>query len=494
MLRSPLQALAFGLLAGQLIQATAMPDGFLDRQRGAIDVVRKRHRIPGMSVALVDRDNVIWCQGFGQRSHRDRQPVGPGTLFSVQSVSKPITAAVVMLAAQEGLVDLDIPITRYLPDFTVNSCFEEHPERKITLRLLLAHAAGLTHEPPVGNNYDPRFPTIEAHNRSIRDTWLNSPVGSRYSYSNNGYDLAAEAVARASGLPFSEYVRSRLFLPLDMNSSTLDPGAFIGHTDRAFGHTFGLARMPDSMPFPGAGSVYTSAQDLARFVQFHLNLGYTGKRQLLQKKYLLEMYRPSITPEYGLGVAIVDQGGKLAFNHNGAGFGWQASMIWYPQYGFGCVILANKQTDADLYGIALKLLDGWIFASATCPDTMMLPFDPLALGRSLPPGSKKPLLRFGDTRFRQDWRKYEGVFRLAYGAGFTFAWYAKLAMALGYHVPKVEVRHRGAGLFFRISYGHGYGDWQRLTEHLPGLFFTEYGEALDFRNATPNYRNIILER
>jgi CubicO group peptidase (beta-lactamase class C family) len=75
-------------------------------------------------------------------------------LFSVQSVSKNFTAAAVLLAVLEGLLDLDRPISEYLPSFTVNSRFEEHPEKKMTLRLLLSHRAGFTHEAPVGNNYD----------------------------------------------------------------------------------------------------------------------------------------------------------------------------------------------------------------------------------------------------------------------------------------------------------------------------------------------------
>lgn len=494
MLRLPLQALIFGLLAGQPIHASGMPDGFLIRQRVSIESLRKHHHIPGMAVALVNRDSVIWCQGFGRLASNDRHPAGPRTLFSVQSVSKTITATAVMLAAQEGLVGLDIPITRYLPDFTVNSCFEQHPERRITLRLLLAHAAGLTHEPPVGNNYDPGFPSIEAHNVSIRDTWLNSRVGSRYSYSNCGYDLAAEVLANASGLPFSDYVRSHLFLPLGMENSTLDPATFAKGTDRAVGHAFGLDRLPEAMPFPGAGSLYASAEDLARFVMFHLNLGGAGGKQLLKKGYLCEMYRPSITPGYCLGLAIIDQGGRLAFNHNGGGFGWSASMTWYPQYGVGCVVLANKQTAADLCGLTLDVIDDWIASSGIKPDTTLLPLDPIAVGRTLNSADPKPPPCPGDSVFTEGWKSYEGVYRLGFGPGFKFAWYAKLAQWFGYRVAKVEIRRRGAGLGFRISHGGGYGDWQRLTEPLPGLFFTEYGEVVDFRRNPPTYRNITLER
>ena len=99
------------------------------------------------------------------------------TIFSVQSMSKMFTATAVMQAVAAGRLDLDEPITTYLPGFTVHSAFEEHPERKITLRMLLSHTAGFTHEAPVGNNNELEPGDFDAHVRSISDTWLRFPVG-----------------------------------------------------------------------------------------------------------------------------------------------------------------------------------------------------------------------------------------------------------------------------------------------------------------------------
>jgi hypothetical protein len=84
-----------------------------------------------------------------------------------------------------------VPITTYLPDFTVHSAFEAHPERHITLRMLLGCTAGFTHEAPLGNNYEPEVGDFEAHVRSISDTWLRFPVGTGEAYSNLGFDPAA---------------------------------------------------------------------------------------------------------------------------------------------------------------------------------------------------------------------------------------------------------------------------------------------------------------
>ena len=146
--------------------------------------------IPGLAVALVDADQTLWVEGFGHLDRRGSAPVTADTIFSVESMSKLFTATAVMQAVAAGRLDLDAPITTYLPEFTVHSAFEEHPERKITLRMLLSHTAGFTHEAPLGNNNDLDPGDFDAHVRSISDTWLRFPVGSGYAYSNLGIDLA----------------------------------------------------------------------------------------------------------------------------------------------------------------------------------------------------------------------------------------------------------------------------------------------------------------
>ena len=95
-----------------------------------------------------------------------------------------------------------MPITTYLPGFTVHSAFEAHPERRITLRMLLSHTAGFTHEAPLGNNYEPEPGDFDAHVRSISDTWLRFPVGTGYAYSNLGIDLAGYILEQVSNKPF----------------------------------------------------------------------------------------------------------------------------------------------------------------------------------------------------------------------------------------------------------------------------------------------------
>jgi len=296
-------------------------------------------------------------------------------------------------------------------------------------------------------------------------------------------------------MPFPQYVQARLFAPLGMASSTLDAAAAKRNGDRAEGSMFGLERLPYVMPFPGAGSVYTSASDLAKFVQFRLNLGRVDGRQLLKRKYLLEMDTPFITGDYALGIAIVDQDGRFALNHNGGGFGWGATMTWYPQYGIGCVILTNGQYAPGLYETAKRILDDCIDSGFAARDTTFK-FDPVAHFRSH--AVKTPSTPLtpcpGDSILKPEWGRYTGRYNFIFGPGFVFNWYAKIARWFGYRVQKVVVVAKDNGLYLTYFDGVAHHDPQRLREYLPGLFFTPDGEALDLRAEQPTYRNLKLAR
>ena len=156
------------------------------KYRGSIPQSMREQDVPGLAIALVDAKRPLWVEGFGHLDGRGSAPVTTNTIFSVQSMSKLFTATAVMQAVAAGRVDLDAPITTYLPEFTVHSAFEKHAERKITLRMLLSQTAGFTHEAPVGNNNDLNSGSFDAHVRSISDSWLRFPVGSGYAYSNLG--------------------------------------------------------------------------------------------------------------------------------------------------------------------------------------------------------------------------------------------------------------------------------------------------------------------
>jgi len=271
--------------------------------RLSIPKMMTKQKIPGLSIAVVNHEGILWSAGFGHTDFSQKIPVTPDTLFFICSMSKPFTATAVMYAVQEGLIELDVPIITYLPDFMVNSSFEADPQKKITLRHLLNNTSGLTHEAPVGNSREPSYGTLEEHVKSISDTWLRQPVGAKYCYSGLGFDLAAYIIEVRSGKPFSRYVKEKLFDPLDMSNSSLDGEVIRIHPNRAIGYYphFKKLPLPSDVPYVGAGGVYTSAKELARFIQFHLNQGVVSGETILEERFIKEMCTPSLAAGFYMG-------------------------------------------------------------------------------------------------------------------------------------------------------------------------------------------------
>lgn len=305
--------------------------------------------IPGAAVCLI-HEGVAWIEGFGVTDRVSNHPISAATIFSIQSTSKNLTATAIMLAVQRGLLDLDRPITDYVPEFAVQSRFEPVPQQKMTLRHLLSHRAGFTHEAPVGNNYEAAFPDFESHVRSISQTWLRYPVGDRYRYSNLGFDLAGYILQVRSGMPFADWLRTMLFEPLGMNDSTAATDVYVRHQDRAVGHEKGYTTVPLKTPLIPSGGIYTSVRDMARYCQFHINRGKAGGRVILQEELWNEMHGFSFGGDYSLGVIrdelrYGDTAVRL-LSHRGGGFGFGSVFNYSPEAGVAWVALFNRPVSA----------------------------------------------------------------------------------------------------------------------------------------------------
>ena len=192
--------------------------------------ILKENNIDGIAAAFFTKDEIIWKECLGKSTYN--KPINDSTLFGICSISKNFTSLAVMFAVQDGLLDLDKPIINYLPNFTVNSCYEESPEDKISLRMMLSNTAGFTHEAPKGNNVDYSCKSKQEHWNSIRETWLKFPVNTGYSYSALGFDLAAEIIEKVSGQSFEAYVKEKIFMPLDMEYSTFSDSVFLANNNR----------------------------------------------------------------------------------------------------------------------------------------------------------------------------------------------------------------------------------------------------------------------
>jgi CubicO group peptidase (beta-lactamase class C family) len=461
-----------------------------------IPVLMAQKHIPGLALALVDGDRVVWQQGFGSTDSDGGTPVTVDTMFSVQSMSKTFTATAVMRAVQSGLLDLDVPITTYLPDFTVHSAFEPQPERKITLRMLLSHTAGFTHDAPLGNTYEPGPGDFDAHVRSISETWLRFPVGTGYAYSNLGIDLAGYILEQVSNKPFPVVVRDSLLAPLGMDHSTFDRAQVHASADRAVGHTGDLVRPRVDCPMMAAGGLWTSVTDLAKYLEFQLGEGTVDGRTVLDSALMQEM-RTVPAPDagapagYALGVVRTRwRAGQYLdlFNHMGGGDGFLSDLWWLPQLQLGIAVLTNSDTH-DLQG---ALAVGILRDLVTEPDSryhdrmlglpaqsdVVEPDDHYVAPRDLAariaavamPASGQQLAR---------WAGYHELYRTGQmGAMNPADPPSRFYVESG--VPYFDAAEDGTPVRYR------------LTEFQPGLFLAENGETLDLRGPSPRWRGVNL--
>jgi CubicO group peptidase (beta-lactamase class C family) len=465
------------------------------RYRARIPDLIAEQGVPGLAVALVDKDRTLWVEGFGHVDRGGSAPVNADTVFSVQSMSKLFTATAVMQAVATGRLDLDEPITTYLPGFTVHSAFEEHPERKITLRMLLSHTAGLTHEAPVGNNNELDPGEFDAHVRSISDTWLRFPVGTGYAYSNLGIDLAGYVLQRVEGRPFPEVMRESLLEPLGMERSTFDRSAIRSAANRAVGHVDPYPEPPLYEPMTAAGGLYTSAADLARFLHFQLNGGSIEGRVLLAPEWLDEMKTvppPRAGAPAGYALGVVRHRWNTwpdLFEHGGGGYGFLSDLWWVPEVRVGIAILTNSDDHHLQNELALSILADLLREPGVYRDRLLaLPWRPPAAdpdGLFDPPAglanlvAKTAMVATGDEATR--WSGYSGAYRRrVWGYLDPTAPPDRFVVKAGF--PYFEAKDPETESLVR----------HRLAEVEAGLFLAENGETLDLRGPVATWRNFRL--
>jgi len=544
---------------GRRTEAQPPPTQTPGRRRARSPIETERRRIieamaeadiPGAAVCLIREGKPVWVEGFGVTDRVSTQRVSEDTIFSIQSTSKNMTATAIMLAAQRGILDLDQPIRSYLPKFKVHTRFEAEPEERITLRLLLSHRAGFTHEAPVGNNYDPSFPSFEAHVRSISDTWLRFPVGERYRYSNLGFDLAGYILQQRTGVPFAEWLKTELFDPLGMNDTTAATDVYTSRTNRAAGHEHGYATVPLKTPLIPSGGVYTSARDMAAYCLFHLRRGKANGRALLAEELWNEMHGFALGGDYSLGVIRTElRYGTTPIrllSHQGGGFGFGCVFYYCPEADLAWVAMFNRPASA-AYRFGKQLIDEAL--TGRCgPQKPRMPYDDLAPILMLRSRLEQYVGTYIGRNFRAALQLNNEALDMRVGATsssmqFTSPSTAYIVSTDGDVVAykysadsELEPPHfecsigessldyndgptdrpgpdKSAWKEFLGEYrieqwgrtsdtvtvhqknGYLYLDETRLIIELePGLFFTSDGEAVDFRDARAIWKNVPLRR
>ena len=310
---------------------------------------REKHKINGFTVAIAGTSGKLWSQGYGYADNKET-PVTSNTLFMIGSLSKAYTSTAFLRAVQAGLVKLDDKLIDYYPVFNWKTRYGSDQREKVTFRHLLTHWAGLQHN---GNIRLPTggFCSYPEYIDRINNMWQKYPVGTRFSYSNLGYDLVAKALQEITGQSFEQWMKTQVYTPLGMNHSTTDAWIALQGPNVARGH-FGDSEFSlndTASPHIASGSQYSSVDDMSNFITMHLNGGMVNGESFLEKHLLEEVYRIPFKDQYqlmaigmGIGVRRFKYGGELFLSFFGDGPGYLSLHQLFPRLGIGWVMSSNQ--------------------------------------------------------------------------------------------------------------------------------------------------------
>ncbi len=311
----------------------------------------EQYKIPGISIAIVDKEGILWSEGFGYTDNSKKTKVTADTLFMIGSLSKAYTVTAFLRAMQKGKINLDDPLRKHYPEFTMNTRFGEDELDKITFRQMLTHWAGFQHNTFFAKPNQEKNYSFEEYIKEISNSWQKYPSGSRISYSNAGFDLVAYVLQKISGKTFADFMKEEIYQPLRMSNSQVNPADALKTNNVAIGYR-GETETPYQdllVPYLGAGGQYSSVNDMAKYLMMHFNNGYSNDQKFLEEKYLEEMYKIPFTEEnqlstigMGIGVGLNKYGGELLLRFFGDGPGYFCLHLFFPKLGIGCLLLTNQ--------------------------------------------------------------------------------------------------------------------------------------------------------
>jgi len=333
------------LVTAGLANLPAAPAAALD---AAIQAALPRLGAPGLSVGVVRDRELRWSAGYGLSDVENTVPATPITVYRLASVSKPITAAAVLRLVEQGRMDLDAPIQRYIPAF---------PDKPwpITARQLLSHQSGIRNWTDEEFHNTRRFGSLTEALAPFKDDPLLFEPGTSTQYTSYGFTLLGAAVEGAGGAPFVEQLRAGVFEAAGMESARDDdvfaiiPHRAEGYWRRSDGTLLNAPLSDTSNRMPGGGLV-ANVEDVARFASA-LQRGLLLKPETLQMALTPQKLRGGRATGYGLGWVVGRRGGKREAYHVGGQPQVSTVLYMQPDAGVAVAILAN------LEGIENALLD-----------------------------------------------------------------------------------------------------------------------------------------
>lgn len=305
-----------------------------------VETTMKLLKIPGLAIGFY-KDDFTWTKGFGYADLENRVPSTPETLFRMASVTKPMVAVGIVKLAQEGKLDLDAEVQKYVPYF---------PKKKwpVTVRHLLGHLSGISHY----RNIDVELHLKTHHNTRqaigiFKDWELKAEPGTRFIYSSYGYNLLGAVIEGASGFSFADYMTGNVWKPLGMKSTRMDiadeiiPNRTRGY--RLFDGKVKNCEFVDISSRFAAGGILATVGDMLNFAR-GLDKGKVLSRQAQEQMYESMLMKNKHMTEYGMGWRVDFLSGFWNVAHSGGQAGTSTFLLRFPGENFAAAVAGNLQS------------------------------------------------------------------------------------------------------------------------------------------------------
>ena len=343
----------------------------LDSLDGDTEAAIVQSRVPGLQLAILAGDQIIYSRGFGYADLEAKRPVTPQTVLRAGSISKLFTATLVMQHVEQGRINLDEDVNRYLPS-RQRIRDPSGAEVPVTVRQLLSHRSGL---PPLGAGLDwlpfvgvfaglrpaPSFEQYMADGLRLRRR-----PGTELRYSNDAFILLGWLSAKLAGAEFADCARRAVLDPLDMHSSDFRPDAESLRSEKAAVYHRTASGFQPAVEYAGvwpSGSLHTTAEDLLQFARMVLSHGTLASRKVLAPETLAEMTRLQAIPVegadsgFGLGFRLTRYRGERLICHEGGNPDIAARLCLVPERQLAVAVLINVEDEDFVYVVTNRVLD-----------------------------------------------------------------------------------------------------------------------------------------
>jgi D-alanyl-D-alanine carboxypeptidase len=329
-------------------------DDVADRLQAHVIAFVKEKRLPGVAIGVVHGGELAWSSGDGFADVVAGRAPDTRTLYRVASITKTFTATCIMQLRDQGSLQLDDPVVNYLPELN-NSSNPFGPIENVTLRRLLSHESGLMSEPP-GTDYTAgKYEGVAAPNLADASRIaVTVPANSQQKYSNLGYQLLGEVVARFAGRPFVDHLRTAILDPLGMSSTMFNPLPAADTHRCATGYqgrwlTDVLTKSDPPIGFIAEGGLWSCVEDLAKWLAFQTRpdgerpdeesvLASPTRREMQKPRYLMD---DTWSQAFGIGWYAIRKDEATWVQHSGGDRGFITNVCFDPKSGVGAVVLFN---------------------------------------------------------------------------------------------------------------------------------------------------------